>query len=287
MHWDFNVPGQVSLSMDGYVNEIISNYQVKKMCITPATDKLFVRTANSPLLTRKKQEIYHSCVMTLHYYAKRVAPTILTAVSYCATTVLAPTEEDEQKLDRILSYILYSRDQKLLLRIGNDLKLVPYIDASFGVYEDGKSVTGVVIMIGNASIYAKSGKQKIVTRSSAERELVAISDALSQVLWTREYHISEGLQLGPTVVFQDNQSTIFLANKGRSTSERTRHIKIRYFFCVTLHPSKRNCPQILPTADMIADILTKPLHGSLFIKLRDLINGNVRILVEHTASRKL
>lgn len=58
------------------------------------------------------------------------------------------------------------------------------VDASFGVYEDMKSVTGVVIMIGNATIYVKSGKQKIVTRSSTEAELVGVSDALSQILWT-------------------------------------------------------------------------------------------------------
>jgi hypothetical protein len=42
-------------------------------------------------------------------------------------------------------------------------------------------------MLGKATIYVKSGKQKIVTRSSTESELVGISDALSQVLWTREY----------------------------------------------------------------------------------------------------
>ena len=60
--------------------------------------------------------------------------------------------------------------------------------------------------------------------------MVGISDALSQVLWTREYLMYSGLALGPAVIFQDNQSAIYLAKKGRSTSERSRHIKIRYFF---------------------------------------------------------
>ena len=91
-------------------------------------------------------------------------------------------------------------------------------------------MTGIVLMLRDATIYVKSSKQKIVTRSSAESELVGISDALSQILWTREFLIRQGLSIGPAVVYQDNQSTIFLANKGRSTSERSRHIKIRYFF---------------------------------------------------------
>ena len=85
-------------------------------------------------------------------------------------------------------------------------------------------------MLGRATIYVKSSKQKIVTRSSTESELVGISDALSQILWTREYLLSSGFQIGAAIVYQDNMSTIFLANKGRSTSERSRHIKIRYFF---------------------------------------------------------
>jgi hypothetical protein len=195
------------------------------------------------------------------------------SISFCATKALAPTEKDQTKLERILSFILYSRRQKMILRIGDKCALRAYVDASFGLYEDGKSVTGVAIMLGDATIYVKSGKQKIVTRSSTESDLVGISDALSQVLWTREYLISAGLDIGPATIFQDNQRTIFLANKGRSTSERSRHIKIRYFFVSHYINAKEIVLQYLPTADMISDILTKPLHGSLFLKLANKLTG--------------
>ena len=54
---------------------------------------------------------------------------------------------------------------------------------------------------------------------------------------------------------------------GRSNSERTCHVDIRYFF---LHDIDI---VYLPTTDMIADILTKPLQGELFKKLRkELLN---------------
>jgi hypothetical protein len=72
----------------------------------------------------------------------------------------------------------------MILRIGPNLQLRAFVDASFGLYED---CIGVVIMLGDATINAKSGKQKIVSCSSTESELVGISDSLSQVLWTREY----------------------------------------------------------------------------------------------------
>ena len=134
-------------------------------------------------------------------------------------------------------------------------------------------MTGVVIMIGNATIYVKSGKQKIVTRSSTEAELVGVSDALSQIIWTREFLLHQGLCFGPARLYQDNQSTICLANKGRSTSERTCHVKIKYFFIQYYLEAKEISIEYLPTGDMVADIFTKPLHGTVFSKHRGMITG--------------
>ena len=162
----------------------------------------------------------------------------------------------------------------MILHIGQNLQLKAFVDSSFGLYEDGKSVTGVAIMLGNATIYVKSGKQKIVTRSSTESELVGISDALSQVLWTREYLLQAGLEIGPAIVYQDNQSAIFLATKGRSTSERSRHIKIRYFFVAHYIATNEIKIEYMPTGQMIADVLTKPLHGTLFKIFADKLTGN-------------
>ena len=39
---------------------------------------------------------FHSAVMTLHYLPKSFRPDILTAVSYCATRVKCPTEDDQK-----------------------------------------------------------------------------------------------------------------------------------------------------------------------------------------------
>ena len=274
IHWDIRTPGQVSLTMDGYVTDVHTKYKVIKTGITPATDTLFKSDLLSPKLSKEKQEQFHSVIMTLPYLAKRTRGDILTAVSFCATRVLNPTQEDERKIDRILSYLLHTRHQAMVLRIGNKLEVRAHVDASFGIYEDGKSITGVAIMLENATIYVKSGKQKIVTRLSTESELVGISDALSQILWTREFLLAAGIQLGPAIVFQDNQSTIFLGDKGRSTSERSRHIKIRYFFVHYYIESKEVELRYLPTSEMVADILTKPLHGALFQKFRGLLTEN-------------
>ena len=65
---------------------------------------------------------------------------------------------------------------------------------------------------------------------------------------------------------QDNTSTINLAHNGMSNSEKTRHISIRYFFVTDRIKSGEIYLQHLGTAHMIADILTKPLQGELFVQ---------------------
>jgi hypothetical protein len=73
-------------------------------------------------------------------------------------------------------------------------------------------------------------------------------------------------------VHQDNQSAMLLENHGRmSSSRRTRHIEIRYFF-VTDQIAKKNLRvTYCPTDDMLADFFTKPLQGAKFWKFRNMI----------------
>jgi hypothetical protein len=60
-----------------------------------------------------------------------------------------------------------------------------------------------------------------------------------------------------------------LANKGFSTSEKTRHIAIRYFFVKDRIDAGEVVVEYLPTEQMVADVMTKPLQGTLFRRLRD------------------
>lgn len=76
-------------------------------------------------------------------------------------------------------------------------------------------------------------------------------------------------------MYQDNQSTMRLAENGRSNSDRTKHIKLRYFFIKQYLDSGEFVLEYCPTEDMIADILTKPLHGETFKRLRGLLLGYI------------
>jgi hypothetical protein len=168
---------------------------------TPATEGLFEVRANATTCTEQRRKDFHSTVAKMLYLAKRTRPECLTAVAYLATRVTKCTEDDWEKLTRLLRYV-----------------------------NDGKSHTGSCIVVGETgAVHCKSAKQQIVMKSSTEAELVALSDSASQGLHTRNFVIAQGYQCGPVIIYQDNLSCMALVERGRSAAERTRHIDIRYF----------------------------------------------------------
>jgi hypothetical protein len=58
-------------------------------------------------------------------------------------------------------------------------------------------------------------------------------------------------------------------NGKASTSKRTRHINIRYFFVADRVQNKEVTIEYCPTGDMTGDFFTKPLQGSPFVKFRN------------------
>jgi hypothetical protein len=135
-----------------------------------------------------------------------------------------------------------------------------------------RSHTGGVMSLGKGAVYSASTRQKLNTRSSTEAELVGIDDVMAQVLWTRYFLEAQGYPIDDNVVYQDNQSTMLLAKNGRaSSSKRTRHINIRYYFVADRIKNGELRVEYCPTGDMVADFYTKPLQGSLFRRLRDMI----------------
>ena len=78
------------------------------------------------------------------------------------------------------------------------------------------------------------------------------------------------------ILYQDNKSSILLEKNGKmSSGKRTKHINVRYFF-ITDRASKGELSiEWCPTANMVGDFATKPLHGALFRKFRDMIMGVV------------
>jgi hypothetical protein len=108
-----------------------------------------------------------------------------------------------------------------------------YADASYAgllVLGDPRSITGIVIMLGGTSIFAKIRIQRTTTLSSTEAEIIAGCDAGKVLKYFRQVFIDLRFPLsGQTLTGEDNEGTIAVASH-RSSSGRTRHLDIQYFF---------------------------------------------------------
>ena len=272
MTFDFSVPGKVRVSMEGYIRDLVLLVGVTGKAATPAGTDLFTVDPASTKLEEQDRERFHSIVAKVLYLAKRVRPDLLTTCTFLAGRVLFATEQDNRKLDRMMKYLNSTMELGITFDMSEDMSICAFIDASYGVHADGKSHSGAIITLGkHGPVHAKSNKQKLVTKFSTEAELVSLSDNVSQVIWTRDFLMSQGYNMKAATVYQDNMSTMALAEKGRSTAEKTRHINIRYFFVKDRVEAGEIEIKYCPTEHMLADILTKPLQGRAFQDTRDIL----------------
>ena len=195
-------------------------------------------------------------------------------VQFLTCRVTKSTEEDYQKLQRVIDYLHCTKELKLRFNIGECVDLICYVDASHAVHDDYKSHTGVVITInGRSMVHFRSTKQSLNGVSSTESELISVSEALPQIIYVKEF-LEEILNSNvPAVLMQDNTSTMRLIEAGKPLSERTRHINIRFFYVHQYVTDGILKIKYCPTKSMRADGFTKPLQGKEFIEFRDYILG--------------
>jgi len=274
MMLDFSMDGKVVVRMDDYIEKVLDEAPeaMDGEAATPAAEHLFHVNDEAEKLDAEMSDLFHSFTAKLLFLGKRGRPDIQTAIAFLCTRVASPDEDDYKKLIRVVRYLRGSKSLCLTLE-ADDLQVIKWwIDASFAVHADMRSHTGVAMSLGKGAIYSASTKQKLNTKSSTEAELVGVDDGMPGVLWTRQFMEGQGYTIKDNIVYQDNQSTILLAkNAQQSSSKRTRHLNIRYFFVTDRIRAKQLTIEYCPTGDMWADVHTKPLQGAAFAKFRKLI----------------
>ena len=102
-----------------------------------------------------------------------------------------------------------------------------------------------------------------------EAKLIAGDNIANTIIWANYFLEAQGYKNNGTVLYQDNKSCMLLHQNGKSSSsKRTRHLNIRYYFLADQIENGELTVEYCPTDDMIADYLTKPLQGEKFRKFR-------------------
>jgi hypothetical protein len=212
---------KVIVDMSYFIKSAIDEFKVKlklkqlKPRAEPGKKNYFTLTQDAAALPDKQRKFFHSTTAKLLYLAKRARPDVLTVTSFLCTRVKAPTIEDLKKLVHTLGYLQATQQSTLILKLTKPMKIENYIDAAFAAHDDSKSHSGVALFVAGVLVYASSRKQKCVTKSPTESELVALTDNLGlKELFHEFVEFIMASLINKPVIYQDSTSVIQMATSG-------------------------------------------------------------------------
>jgi hypothetical protein len=212
------------------------------------------------------------------YAMTTTRPDIAFAVSALAQHTRNPGPEHWVALKRIFLYLRSTMDYSITFggEVDDKFELAGYTDASFAEDCATRRSTGAYIFTLNGGpVSWTSKRQSTVALSTTEAEYMAMCQAIKEATWLRQLLTELSVHQGsePTKVHADNKGAIALG-KNPEFHKRSKHIDVQYHYVRQEVQSGRITTPFLPTAEMVADGLTKALSPELHSRFIDHCNLN-------------
>jgi hypothetical protein len=268
----------IYLDQEQYLRTVLDKFGMKnkshKDKKIPASDYKAFRPATDDN-TRISVSEYQTAIGSLMYAMVLTRPDIAFTLGKLAQNMSDPAEHHGHALKNLFRYLNSTITQKLRYGPGraNDTFAI-YTDADWaGDKVDRKSVSGSVGMFYGGPFSWSSKKQRSVATSSCESEYISSASSAKQGQWVaqffRDMRRPGYIGKNPSMVqmYGDNQGALALV-KNPHLHERSKHIDICYHFIRDLVEQGKLKVDYIPTYDMVADGMTKPLQRVAFDKFR-------------------
>jgi len=215
--------------------------------------------------------LYREVIGSLLWLSNCTRPDIDTTTNCLSRFVSCPTSAHWNGVKRILRYLRGNSDTGLFFKYGNGIasKLQPviYSDANWaGDSSSAKSTSGSVLQINGMTISWSSRKQTTVALSTMEAEYVAACSAVQDCIAIRQLLQELGLTNGCDS-YQGGQPVSDKSMENAVTTQRTRHLQIKYHFIRDAIANKQVRVEYCPTQQQLADIFTKATDRIIFERL--------------------
>ena len=282
------VTGAVRTHQKGHIDKIVEKW-------LPEGSRLREKPADRPcdeklvsMVSPAAREGYEECPATLKtayqsllgellYVCLARRGDALYAVIMLGRCASNPTIELFHRLLLVVSYLHGTRDEATEYRKEDGLTLSAYSDASF---EAWGATSGLVVFLAGAAVAVVAKRQRCVTLSTCEAELVALSVCAAEVMYFRLLLEELGFeQTKPTVVHVDNTAAKQIASEPVLASEM-KHVRRRHYFARHMQEAGEITVNWVDTKYNWADALTKALpaarHRELTAQFRRLRNESER-----------
>ena len=276
--------GVLKISQEAYITEILERYggdkdsfQLTKSSLeSPYFGKNFTVEEKKVDEGLKKQ--IQSMIGALWWLAQISRPDIFLPLHLCSKEVNQPSPSLLKKLQKIFSYLSTTRNYGLVYRRPSQdtPTLSAFVDAAFASEDGELSRVGYLFFhCGNLVSWTSENPKRVMT-SSTEVECRGLVEVSKENVWHRQLHLELGLYSTstPTIVFEDNTSTIHLINHQGTPHKRSKYFGIEWSYVkqsVSLNEMK---VEYVDTTRQRADFLTKSLPTPKFQEHRDVVMGN-------------
>jgi hypothetical protein len=271
------------LCQDAYIERIVHQYNIKKD--DHFKGSLFPTNELQPREDQAPEDLthyYQQKVGSVNYTAVITRADISKPIAKLAEFMLNPSERHNQLVDRLMEYLWTTRylaiqfngkgsnvsiTHSSIIPQNPDLRVAS--DAAFADNPSTrKSSQGHIIMLFGGAVSWKAGKQNTVTTSSTEAELLAFTHTAKEAIAIQRLLEQVNLKLDhPLVIECDNQQTIRLIKPDQPRIKtQLKHVDVHNCWARQAYQQGQFQIAYTPTAEMVADGLTKILPGQKFQK---------------------
>jgi hypothetical protein len=271
---------KIWLIQDAYIDKIATIYNLKnhRKVMTPITRRY---EPNPGQATPREIHAYQKLVGSLQYLTVATRADASFAGSHLASFMKNPSKEHHAAVEDAIAYTyqtIYLASQYSAPGPGDDHEVfIAASDAAFADGHDRKSSQGSIYKLYGGLVEWHATKQKTVTTSTTEAELLSLSEAGKQIqVWNRLFKAIGFNPQHQVHILCDNTQTVGLMTKDDpAPRSKLRHVDIMNHWLRQEVQNRRISVKWIPTGKMPADGLTKPLTREKhreFIKQLGMVN---------------
>ena len=257
--------GWLTIDQEDHIKEVLKKFgmwESKAQDIPMSTDvKLSSRDCPEEGERYKMSNVpYRSVIGSLMYLMVSTRPDLAAPLSILSRFLANPGPIHWEATKKVLRYLRGTVSMGLKYQRTGSVDPVAFCDANWASCPDTRrSSTGYVFLMSGGAVSWCCRRQSTTAQSSCESEYMAAAEAVRESIWQRTFLQEIGCGVTrPTVIGCDSESAIKLT-ADPVYHERTKHIDVRVHF-IRDHV-RRGVAVLLfvPTAEQVADSLTKPV----------------------------
>ncbi|CAB1115713.1 unnamed protein product [Ectocarpus sp. CCAP 1310/34] len=267
--------GTILLEQEAYISAVLDKFDMADARPTTSPSEARpVSVLEDEELLAEDTTYFRSATGSLFYLSRCTRPDITHSVMVLMRSMAKSGPRAMQKLKRVLRYL--KGTISIGVRYGEDAEdgnvITAFVDSDFaGDLDKGYYTTGVVLYFAGGPVERTSSKQTVVTTSSVEAEFVALSKGCNIIKYFRQNTINQ-TQEEATVVWEDNSGALKLTRSFRITP-RTKHIDVKFYHVWSLVADGVVDVKQRSTSYQKADVFTKGLNPSEFLRARGMLLG--------------